>query len=76
MPGFNGWAVARPVFRKNSGQFGQTRPVSGMAGLENEKEHALCQHSRVQPVTALMPMMAIFGRNADPSDTANYRLAA
>jgi len=26
-----------------------------MAGLENEKERALCQHSRVQPVMALMP---------------------
>jgi len=39
--------------RKNSGQFGQTRPVGGMAGMENEKERALCQHSRVQPVTAL-----------------------
>jgi len=60
MPWFNGRPVARQVqpfwsVRKNSGQFGQTRPVGRMAGLENEKERALCQQSRVQPVTALMP---------------------
>jgi len=90
-PGFNGRAVARPVrsfwpVRKSSGQFGQTRPVGGMAGLENEKERALCQHSCVQPVTALMPT----DRNAGHRKwqylaemptrairlAANYRLAA
>jgi len=58
-PGFNGRAVARPVRSfwpvRKKGQFGHTRPVGGMAGLENEKERVLCQHSRVQPVTALMP---------------------
>jgi len=56
----NDRAAARPVrpfcpVRKNAGQCSQTRPVSGMAALANEKERALCQHSRVQPVTALMP---------------------
>jgi len=40
--GFNGRAVARPIrsfwpVRKNSDQFGQTRPVGGMAGLEYKK---------------------------------------
>ena len=44
-PGLNGRAAARPVppfwpVKKNSGPYGQTRPVGGMAGLVNEKERA------------------------------------
>ena len=50
--------------------------------LASEKERALCQHSHMQPVTALMPTDWNAGHRkwqyvaAIPTyDTANYRLA-
>jgi len=83
-PWLNGRAVARPVrpfwpVRKNAGQCGQTRSVGGMAGkrtcavstFARAAGHGLnVDRSECRP-----PKMAVCGRHADPSDTANYRLA-
>ena len=86
-PGFNGRAVARPVRpfwpdSKNSGQFGQTRPVGGVAVWPVKKKCTMSTFARVaghglnaDRSECRPPKMAVCGRNADPNDTANYRLA-